>query len=105
MAIEESTARAGDWAASGAVLGWPAPKISRLENGKRALSETDVAIFLAGVVRSPTDKDYREVLPIAAVGGAARQRRAGEASGDQGDACRPDGLYDQHTGGLQDPVD
>ncbi|MDT7726814.1 MAG: hypothetical protein QOI21_3390 [Actinomycetota bacterium] len=56
------------------MLGWPAPKISRLETGKREVSEVDVAIFLARCGAPPeelerlmqlarsTDSDYRSQL-------------------------------------------
>jgi transcriptional regulator with XRE-family HTH domain len=62
MTIEESTARSREIGAElrrvrekarlsghalARLLGWPAPKISRLETGKREVSEVDVAIFLA----------------------------------------------------------
>lgn len=70
MVIEESTARARELGgelkrvreraklsghALARSLGWPAPKISRLENGKRGVSEVDVAIYLARCGATPDE--------------------------------------------------
>jgi transcriptional regulator with XRE-family HTH domain len=72
MTIEESTARARELGgelrrvreraklsghALARQLGWPPPKISRLETGKRGVSEVEIAIFLARCGVSPEEMD------------------------------------------------
>jgi transcriptional regulator with XRE-family HTH domain len=72
MAIEESTARTRELGGElkrvreqaklsghglARLLGWPAPKISRLETGKRGVSEVEVAMFLARCRVTPDEMD------------------------------------------------
>jgi transcriptional regulator with XRE-family HTH domain len=72
MAIEESTARTRELGGElkrvreqaklsghglARLLGWPAPKISRLETGKRGVSEVEIAMFLARCRVTPDEMD------------------------------------------------
>jgi transcriptional regulator with XRE-family HTH domain len=86
MVIEESTARARELGGElkrvreraklsghslARLLGWPAPKISRLENGKRGVSEVDVAIYLARCGAMPDELRSLIVLETTADTSAA----------------------------------